>query len=184
MLFSVSEAAALLRKAAVGAGVSYGHADELASIVVMVPERDDAFWSDVVQALNAPLARVDPIEDEGVLIYREALTIFDGIGAIDAAICGQEVRVMNVDAPLVFELLVRRAEAQFEMALMSSRADGEFILRAGQLERAAASEDPQERIYLPDPVHAEFTALAARTHVPASSQSREAGAGAGLDDND
>lgn len=183
-MHSVNEVTALLRKAAIGAGVPQGHAEELAALAAVSRAHDEAFWTDVLIALKRPLSRVAPVLDGHVLHYVKARAICDGIDAIDAAICGQEVHVTEIDAPLVFERQIRRAERQFQTALLSAHRDGGFILRATPLSQALAPDDLLMRLELPGSVQEALLDLAARTYVPATDLSRAAGAGAGLDDND
>jgi len=184
MRLSVSEAIALLRKAAWGAGLPHGHADAFAAVTRVVGDRDDPFWYDMLRVIETSPSRNAPSAVGGVLSYENASAIYDGLVAIDEAICGQGVAVSGLDAPLVFARLVQVAEAEMQISLLVSASEGNFLLKARPLEDAQPQVLPPDRIVLPDDIYAKLTALAARTYVPESSQSRALGAGAGLDDND
>ncbi len=184
MIFSVSELQALLRKAGLGAGLPQGPAEDLAAVVRRVARRDDPFWQDISLALAPPIEPATPITQGGALIFRNARAALVAPAAIDAALCGQPVRVETIDAPLVFEALVTAAEDDFGIGLIHERRARDFTLRQSHRDATRVTLPPPPRLELPGTVMQVLTQYAARTYVPATAASREAGAGAGLNDND
>lgn len=184
MIFSVSEIQALLRKAAMGAGVPQGPAEDLAALVRRVARSDAAFWEDVCVGLTPSFERAIPVENGDELIFPSMRAVIDAPSAIDAALCGQLVRVESIDAPRLLVELVGAAEDHFQTRLIDAQEPGAISLRLSQGHTQRKPLAPQPRLEIPETVMEVLQRYAARTYVPASAASRAGGAGAGLNDND
>ena len=159
MTRSLNEIEGMIHKAARGAGLPLGHADELAAAGVrLVAEGGDP--GEITVALD---------KATGV-----AMT---GPAAIDAVLAtGEPVTLADVDSP---HLLVAMVAAR-EVAVTARIESTGVVLEPG--ETVVLPLDGPVDV---DAAHwARWSELAARTYVPASEASRESGAGAGLTDND
>ncbi len=213
MIVSLNEIESLSYKAARGAGMSWGLAEETAyatrwlasrgmawdRLLVALLERHDATASALLSASDIRSARAgSPL-----------CPIHAGVAAADLLQLTGQLTIHDVLLPVwLLPFADRRSEATEEVSL--AWGQGTCIVRAGdvanvdaigaadrldrvRLERRAVTRSVSESIQLPpvlsgvaaDPVAcAALERWAARTYVPASLQSRLAGAGAGLSDND
>lgn len=171
----------MVLKAGRGAGLPLGCAEDLARAMEIAPA---PVWEVLPSALEGAFPQDVPTDNNGQLIYETARIALDGPAAIDAALCGQEVYLGNLDAPLVLVMLCRVAEEATEQGFeYLFDEDGGVLLRlsgapVGPLER------PVDRADIPQSVWGFLNILAAKTYVPESEASRISGAGAGLSDND
>ena len=187
MICSTAEVEALVLRAARGAGLPVGAAQEIAGLIETLSAVDIPLWDDLIATLTPPFEPVTTHDDGGALVFQTARVARDGPGAIDAALCGREVHLEALDAPGIMALLVQAAERDFEIGLSdSAKVDGgPVVLRLGPFDPNDASGNRRPlRMDVPDTVFTRLKELAAKTYVPASEASRRSGAGAGLTDND
>lgn len=174
--FALSELQAVLRVATRACGVSAAHGEELAEAVAYAP-KDFQDWDALRAMFTPPLVPGFPDATTRCLI--------DGPAVIDAALIAQEpIDLHGLDAPDVFSLYLRRAAHLFQCDWnFEQQADGRF-----RLARCDPSGPPDRpsigRVFLDEALYAHLSELAARTHVPATQETRLSGAGAGLTDND
>ena len=175
MRLSCNEIAALAVKAARGAGLPLGHAEDIGRAAVFL-----AHWGELdilITALEGE--HVVRLPEDGRV--RNARAAMIGPTAIDLVQAGEgTVTLRDVDAPRLINALVEASPA----GVVVSEADGELILAldaSRPVEDVPSHEGPVD---VPQPVVDALGALAARTYVPATEASRLAGAGAGLTDND
>ena len=173
MMRALNEVGAIVRKAALGAGIPVGQADDLARTAVhMAGQRD--MLKPVVDALIEPQEAVDVAWGGDRLVIKSgnaAMTapiVKDGFatGVRQARLCRQ------AHMPLVIAML---AEAGVQVV-----SDGSIIKKTG----LGAPDPVMGPVDIPDDIWNAFATLAAKTLVPASEASRAGGAGAGLTDND
>ncbi len=173
MSYSANEISALARKAAVGAGFPHGQADQFGQAV--------AVHLGAGRAPEAVLAALDDPEDSPIL--RLPLLMDDVLRAV--ALTGSDVSLTLHPGDDALALAYARL---LPVRLVECRVEQ----RDGAQPRLAVLADPETpsrpalppRIAVPDALHARLGTLAARTYVPASAGSRQAGAGAGDIDND
>lgn len=181
MICSRSEAFALLLKAGTGAGLPLGCAEDLAVAMVVSPA---PVWEVLPDALSGAFTINVPDEIDGQLVYDRSRVALDGPAAIDAALCGQDVYLGNLDAPLILMMLARVAEEATDRSFEYLFDDeGGVLLRVSD-NPTTPFERPTDRAEIPDNVWGMLNILAAKTYVPESEASRVSGAGAGLTDND
>ena len=169
MRLSGNEIAALAVKAARGAGLPLGHAEDMRAAAVLLAARGDL----AVMAAALDGDQKVPRYDDGRIEGARAAMV--GPIAIDLVRCGAEI-LTQVDAPDLVRALAEAAGG-VEVTVQGDN------LRLKPANRAAAAlpEGPFE--VSPEVIEA-LNIFAARTYVPASEASRLAGAGAGLSDND
>lgn len=175
MILSRNEISALCVKAARGAGLPLGHADDLGRAGPLLAERGEL--QALVAALSVPPAPVDISEAR----IAEARVAMAGPTAVDLVQAGQGPLILQgLDAPEVMHAL---ADVVRSGVTLRETAEG-LEVRLGN-EMDVTDDAPQGgAIDVPDDVIGVLGGLAARTYVPASEASRIAGAGAGLTDND
>ncbi len=151
---SVAEISAVIAKAARGAGLPLGVVEELA---LAAPWLSGADLGELAQILCAP--------------DRHSL-LFEVCGALDELACGRD----GIEVA---------AAAQLAAAIGAGRGLPVKVTNAGELRRVAACPTPQiGPVDLVSEDWDQLEQLAARTYVPSTEASRQAGAGAGLIDND
>ena len=156
---SLNEVGGMIHKAARGAGIPIGLADELAAAGVRLIGTGGAA-AEVTQALT---------DETGVA--------FTGPAAIDAALCDRaEQRLSDVETPALLVAMVAARQVDVTAEVQGS----DVVLKPG----ATQAEKPTGPVVIPDADWAKWDALAAKTYVPATEESRLSGAGAGLTDND
>ncbi|KUF12198.1 hypothetical protein [Pseudoponticoccus marisrubri] len=173
MTRSASEIAALAREAARGAGFPPAQADSFGRAAVLHLARggDEA-------TLRAALA--DPADSP---ILRLPLLAEDILRALTLAGPQVEMTLHPGDAALA-PAYIALLDIAIETLEIVPGSDGAQRLRVhADAERVAATALPA-RLAVSESLAAELGALADRTLVPASEQSRSAGAGAGDIDND
>lgn len=186
ILLSYNEVLSTTRKAASGAGLPHGVAEEIGHAAVWLSARNVDAVGIVVRALsgNGPQS------------------ILTGLATVDALCCGEgseEAVLESADCSLLLLALAGVASGNAGLSLAIQREDGSLLsLDAACLEPAAARlrlvrlrEGAADDVALsPRPAatseaaYAAALALAAKTYVPASDLSRAMGAGAGTTDND
>lgn len=141
---SVNEIQGLVLKAARGAGVPLGIAEDLWVAVPFILKNNAL--SDVVDVLEG--ASFVPLQD--------------AVSALDARQCGQDAVAPSGLLPALYD------------AMAAARG----VLPDCNTEPASGAQDVSGQVW------ARLNVLAKRTYVPSSEESRTAGAGAGLTDND
>lgn len=178
---SLTEAEALLLKAARGAGVPAGHTDDFARAGRYLLATDPQAADQLLLALAGPHVPAS-LSDDGKTIA-PACAVMAGPLALDLMICGaSRIVLQDVDAPAVVRAMLALACAERGL-LAQAVASGRDITLA----RCVAPAMPVfhgGHVKVPVAVWEGLETLAARTFVPATLASRLAGAGAGLTDND
>lgn len=163
MRLSRNEFEALITRAAVGAGWPWGMAEELARATSFTPGSTD----DVVEAAIWAM-------EGGKAPAMAALAALDTLIAT-----GEAATFPHLGYAPLFEGFARAMSAAHDTPLsIEMHGDLVAVRRGGEGFGGPARPDPSEA------VKATLEAMAARTYVPSNAQSRAAGAGAGLTDND
>lgn len=163
MKLSLNEFETAVRKAAVGAGLPWGLADELAAACVQVAAAGGEAAAEALWAL----------EDDRLV--REAPA------ALDAAASGEAARLAHHGHPALAHGYVRAAAAEYRLGFVADDDGAALLIRqAGEVGAAR----PPARVAVNADDWARIGALAHRTYVPSTAESRAKGAGAGLTDND
>ncbi|QIE45162.1 DUF3726 domain-containing protein [Pseudohalocynthiibacter aestuariivivens] len=208
MSWSLSEAESLSRKAARGAGFSWGMAEEagravrwLASVSLPGPEML------VARLERGPCAAPEPNGEIWTAISGPLCPIGAGVALADRAAtvaCGPALVLRGVANPMLLVPFVAAAAAQTGTALRMDCAGGSFIFgehACGKMPphahpvdvRISTGADPdkglprlicQQRYQMPRSTEAVLLAYAHRTYAPDTEASRLSGAGAGLSDSD
>jgi len=207
---SLNEIEVLFKKAAVGAGYPFGVAEEIgqagAWLCAQGQDGIAACLAGIETGLDAPAPTVS---DSGTLSFADAHVARCGPSALDLLLSddtGGEVRLVNVDAPLLLVGLAGVAADAWATDIAMQFSDG-CTVRVGPagldmsvpppvagvdviMELRKAGGTPSDRkppsggLDVDARLWTEALALAARTYVPASDASRARGAGAGEIDND
>lgn len=189
ILLSYNEVQSLARKAARGAGLPQGVADEIGSAALWLSARG-------VDALGIVVATVDGDP-------RSSQAILAGQVAIDALCCGETERIslQNRTEGLLLIGLAGAAAMDTRLNFALECANGDVVPLASLPDVCSLMSDITALRRLPDggasvcpgtprpaatdaAAYAAALGLAARTYVPASEFSRARGAGAGTTDND
>ena len=203
MILSLNEIENMVRKAACGAGLAFGLAQDAgrAAAIAQAAGLDGVKAAYLGLTVTTPL-QIDPPLPAGV----EASQIAACIAALDSLAAGLCARVKIrhlVSAPMLAALAVVTAREQavaFRIIFDSGEchASAQGLVDAAKLPEGKCDltlecvAPPKEQSSAPaaaPPSHNSahwqtLAALAARTYVPESAQSRLSGAGAGLTDND
>jgi Protein of unknown function (DUF3726) len=203
MSLSFNEIEAMALKAARGAGVSWGLAEEAAFAARWLAERGLDWAEPLLARCEARVSADMTVESTGI---RGAALCPLRVGAFiaDAGLGPHGLEVRDVAVPLLLLPFLARAEAPGPVAVRLGTG-ARVWFAAGQLHGteglaalpgiAAVTISPGvptatavDLLPRPRPVAAAvaqgLSAFERRTYVPASAQSRLAGAGAGLSDND
>lgn len=203
---SFNEVLSSARKAAVGAGLAYGVAEDIGMAAAWLSARGIDGIAATIQALEA----VDPQGRRNVADAVATRAAVDGVTAIDA-LCAREttgkVVLRHVDAPAMLVGLAGVAVANLGLSIQLTFPGGQSLLLPHATGiRDVIGDDRNIDIsmtclgenggVLPDwdsPVrphgcdenaYRKAMQLAARTYVPASKASRSRGAGTSKSDND
>ncbi len=209
MSYSLNEIDTLCRKAARGTGLDWGHAEDAGKAARWLQARDlpgaeclltcleagDAARPIEVQGAEwradgplCPIVAGASLCDHAELLADQAVTLHDvraplllaPFAAAAAARMGRAIRLAWQDAALTFG-----PAARFDGSRTALRAPAAGRVTWGPAEDAASDEGPRtSRAHLPRDIYDRLDALARRTYAPATEESRAAGAGAGLTDND
>ena len=178
---SINEVETTLMKAAMGAGVPEGVARELASLApkLMSDPQLLALSVPAIDRLHEPV-RIDGTNEHVVLdapgIVMAAPVISDHLVSGAA-----RVIVHDLDHPKLLWPVLVRIEEVFGLRLSVERSDETLLVSQVKTSEIAPIGPPQ---LVPEEIMDKLGDLAARRYVPASEESRQVGAGAGLDDND
>ena len=163
MRVSHAEFAFAVTRAAVGSGWPWGMAEELARAAAHAPCGGD-------EAIEAAIWACGPGKAAAMAAP----------AAMDAMIAGRAMEPLRHHGqPALFHGFVAAASATYAEAL-EANDDGEAltIRRGGEAPCKPSARDVTPGLW------AKLNALAAKTYVPSNEESRLAGAGAGLTDND
>lgn len=175
MKLSANEIKALAIKAARGAGLPLGHAEDMGNAAVWLAYRGalDALCT----ALEGTHLVQLPVRGE-IKAARLAMagpTVMDLVQA-----GGGPLRLSQVDAPAVMHALAGVSHSGVKVA-----QDGfDLTVHCDLATDSSEDVDFSGAVDVPDPLLDRLNSFAAQTYVPASEASRAAGAGAGLSDND
>ena len=187
---SLNEISALCRRAARGAGFSYGEAEDAAFAVRWLAER----------GLDGPAALrtcLDCRDIGGCNDERKRCGLKVGAALLDA--CEADGEIGAIGAPLLMlPFLAKLAEmtgtetaiagadgVAKDIATLAKLPDGAELRIATSSDAAQAPPTmPGARVELSEDDLARLMTFAARTYAPATDASRLSGAGAGLSDND
>ncbi|MBN9033248.1 MAG: hypothetical protein BGO05_15275 [Rhizobiales bacterium 63-7] len=186
ILLSYNEVSSTARKAASGAGLPHGVAEEIGQAAVWLSARGLDAVGIAVRALSGSGPR----------------TILAGLPAIDTLCSGEgpdEAALEGADCSLLLLALAGVASDNVGLSLAVKREDGSLLpldaacrepatnrlclVRRGQGDTAEATLSSRPAA-TSEAAYAAALALAAKTYVPASDLSRAMGAGAGTTDND
>ena len=185
MTFSLNEVEATVRKAARGAGLPIGIAEDIGRAAAWLCARGEDGSAAALEGLRRyDASRPCALNEAGA--DPAARAVIEGLSAIDLIIagCRDRVELSGLDVPMLLRGLVGISTAGRELAIeLDLGLDGHATLI--RREWHAAESAPHTRRHEADPaVWHELQGLAARTYVPASEASRAHGAGAGLVDRD
>ena len=199
MSWSLGETAALALKAARGAGMSWGLAEETAASVVWLHSRGLPGISALCSYLGQAAAPQSP---EGGCPIMTGCALFDGMMDVPET-SSQPLDLGHVHAPLLLLPFVARLEPGhywlqapgLQGTVDIANGDGwqSHCLRGSGSCTVSLGDRPQvdPALEMITRVNGRFTccvdrlyAYAHRTYAPATGQSRMSGAGAGLTDND
>lgn len=209
MTFAFNELESLLKKAAIGAGFSVGHAMAIASAGVWLGRRGFPACDIVYRAISdGPRESVMRTVD-GDMVFEAARVGIDGVAAIDLLLAGvarDVVTLEGLDEPELLVGLAGVAASAHEVGFVVATEMNEVVLGGGtalanvnlasgdavvlRLRRDLSGDDGAVLATRYDPAEkadgswSHIEQLAQKTYVPASDASRLSGAGAGLTDND
>lgn len=175
MMRSRNEVEGMALKAARGAGLPIGHAEDFARAFGLLAAQDFDDLASQINALKTDMhvgIQEDPLRLTGACVMVMPM-------AIDAVRAGEtDIRVeIGSDNSLAQAYL--QVAAQDHDVLLNLTPDGQLVPRARPFDAI-----PIAAISVASDVWSALSDLAARTYVPASESSRLSGAGAGLTDND
>ena len=174
MIRSQNEIAAIIQKAARGAGAPPGQAEDLARTALYLVQTGAGLES-VAAALCDPFDPVDVQWDHDCIKVRSGPAIMIAPVVRDAFLGGVDSARLDhtAHAPLI-----RAALAEAGIMVAGNDTD---LVRISGTPPAGKVVGPVD---VPDTLWSVFADFAARTFVPETDASRIAGAGAGLSDND
>ena len=170
---ALAEVGAVVQKAARGAGVPLGQAEDLARLAVYVAGTggDLALIADALAAPSGPL---------DVRWGADQITVAAGPDVLVAPVVRDAFAIGSDRAVLADLAQVPLVVAMLAQAGIAVRIAGAVIERVGPM----APDVPVGPVQVSDDIWSVFEGFAARTYVAASAASRVSGAGAGLTDND
>lgn len=213
MIVSLNEIETTVLKAARGAGLAWGLAEEAAFAARWLAERGIEWLEPMAAALDKSTSAAAIELGDGAIRTADGATplcpLRIGAFVADLGLAGLPMSIARLHQPILLVPFVaavaRRGGAEIALAAettLSIRPDGysggrgnlDRLARCETadvvLSRAAAHASPHGLVRRRDPavvdpqLWSRLAVLEARTYVPASTQSRLAGAGAGLSDND
>lgn len=172
-MWSLNEVAGLVQKAAIGAGFPLGQAEDLGRVAFYLA----GIGSDLHPITGALQETMQPVD---LRWDADAVTVIAGPVALVAPVVRDAFAMGHckatladiAHAPLVAAYLATDGVALAWDGLHVRRSDTEILPVI------------YKPVSVPEPDWAVWTTLAARTYVPETAESRRAGAGAGLTDND
>ena len=207
---SLNEIDATLQKAAIGAGLPVGLAEDIGHAGAWLAARGhDGVRAVVMSVRDGMTSPAMPVKDSGRLVFAGARIAVSGPSAIDILLGDDsvdEVLLRNVDTPLLIIGLVGQASQSYDLEMTIAFDNGsKASLMAGDLvmtgpvpasgtdafitSRKTGDKNSTENVatrgvFVGEEIWCEAEALAARTYVPSTEASHARGAGAGMLDND
>ena len=193
---SVNQLVSETRKAMLGKGYGFGASDDVARAIEWLAGFNIIPSDELLDLMHAPCeGRPDAPDVTGDrLIIRQA-RIHDMLACLDCAEAheAQALQLINLQYPLInIGLTALRATppmGQFlpedgtPLSVLCQKLPDEIILYHHAYERDMPAQWPA-RISIDERCYEMLKKMAFETYVPSSEQSRAAGAGAGLNDND
>lgn len=172
-MLALNEVGAMAQKAARGAGLPLGHAEDLGRVAIYLASTSGDV-SPVTRALQEHTSEVDVNWGKKVITVKSGPAAMIGPIVRDSFMMGcDQADLADIDhGPLVAAYL-----AESGVALTW---DGTTLIRSD----TTVIQPVTKAVHIPDDDWSVWGALAAKTYVPESDASRLAGAGAGLTDND
>ena len=211
MTFAFNEVESLLKKAAIGAGFSVGHAMTIASAGVWLGRRGLPACDIVYRAISGGPRESVLRSVDGDMVFETARVGVDGVAGIDLLLAGvarDVVTLEGLDEPRLLIGLAGRAARAHGVGFVIATEEDEVVIGGGseidgvkvqiassrsvelRLRRDLSGDDNAVLATRYDPAEnadgswSQIEQLAQKTYVPASDASRLSGAGAGLTDND
>lgn len=211
MTHSLNELESLLKKAAVGAGFPVGHAVAIAAAGVWLARRGIPVCEVVVRTIAGGMGDCQVVRDKGGATFQPARAGMAGPPAIDlllADVGDETATLQDVDEPVLLLGLAGVAGKANQVGFAIASTEGDIVVddvaampspdwivaaKRRMTLRLLTDRPPSRETDLAsryDPMACgdsgweALEALAYKTYVPASDQSRISGAGAGLTDND
>ncbi len=210
MRVSLFEIETTLRKAAIGAGLSNGLAEDIGNAAAWLASREYNSVEAVLAAIRAGMSKPEMrIDVSGAVVFPDARIANCGPSAIDILVDEKtcdKVYLHNVDSTVLLiglagiganhhalEFLISFSDSA--EVLVSTNAAIEkgpiamsncnIVLTCRKISEAPGNiSTPTQGVFVDDKLWHEACLLATRTHVPESQASRTTGAGASLTDND
>ena len=194
---SVNQLVSEARKAALGKGYSFGQADDIARAIEWLAGFGHVPSDEITRLLEAPPEGVPlcPQRQNQTLIQEGQIGLVDVMAALDfyEAYEAEALQLSKLSYPAIScGLIAKRAspplgqfvdETGAMLSVICQDAPDILTLRRCDFTADAPSAWPP-RITIEDEAYQMLKRCAFETYVPSSDQSREAGAGAGLNDND
>jgi hypothetical protein len=179
---SVSEISALVLKAGRGCDLPLGPAEEMAALTPLLMS-DPQLLAMCISSLSIRHAPVLVEGSDTHVVIERMRVAMAGPVIVDALVCGADrVIVHDADWPLLLWPILLRAERVWDMAFQIDRPDAKTqMITPAKTSSLHAIGPPQA---VPTELIEALGEMAAKTFVPSTAASREAGAGAGLTDND
>jgi hypothetical protein len=170
---ALNEVGAMVQKAALGAGIPLGQAEDLGRVAVYLAGTNGELRA-ITHALAEPILPLDLQWDSDQITIASGPVAIAGPVIRDAFAMGVQRAVLadTAHVPLVTAILAQSG--------VQVQVSGTTLTRNGTPDAAT----PRGPVAISDDVWGAWEALAAKTYVPQSDASRAAGAGAGLTDND
>lgn len=211
MLCSINEVEATLTKAALGAGMPVGLAEDASRAGVWLCLHGFDGLGTLLSAIQTNAGPATPDSDGQTLVFRDARAAYCGPSAFDSIVAGtveRQVKLLGVDVPLLILGFAGVAASTYGIELELADNNGTWAHLApdtAQVGNAvpgpgadltirrdttrlepptAVPVYPTQDIQVDPALWRQINEFAGRTYVPASEASRKKGAGAGLVDTD
>lgn len=173
LIRSVNELGAQVQKAARGAGLPVGHAQDMGHLAVHMGINGKPL-AVMLTALQAPLTPLAVVWMDDAITFEQGHPVLIALAARDAFEAGtrqahfQEDQQMQLVGPLLASAGIKTTINHRSITVTGTQFD----------------EPAKGPVDIDNDIWDGFAALAAKTYVPATDASRLAGAGASLSDND
>lgn len=176
---SSGEVQSMVTKAAIGAGLPLGHAEDIGIAAGYLCRTDPAGLTELPLMFAAPHSPLDLQDNilDPTHVAHAGPSIIDWVSGTRNALT-----LRNIDAPQLLAALVACANHHPKGPLRLRQNGRDIVLEPGPAAPPSANTTTQPDI---DPgLWDALNRLAARTYVPSTDESRATGAGAGLQDAD
>ena len=210
MMRSLNELESVLRKAASGAGLPIGLAEDIGAAGAWLTARGQDGTGAVLLSIRAGISEpMTPVTDHGTLVFAPTRVAICGPSVIDMLAAFESIekaRLRDVDSPMLLLGLAGSMAGSYDIAFDVDFAHGgqaqvtagglvltgplpvpgtELVIARNKIKPSVLPPDKQSNgVEVAAELWRGAEVLAARTYVPSSEASRAAGAGAGLSDND